>query len=467
MTVISRRTRRLAAGLLMAATMLAGTVTAPAVAQAAFTTLDRSSESRVMFSGAERGQPIYAGGKAQVSGMGFRPGQQVTLLYGTTPIQGGALVADADGKLAGSIDIPANAEPGVHPVVVVAKAPYRATVADLKISPVIALSGQAGYTVTEAPAARGLFQSAYSAKNNALFVTSAVGHRPPVQQSELARLGGDTLKVEKRITPAADGSAGGVYATYGVGVDDGRDTVWTTNTPHSTVAVYRQSDLGLVKQFAPGTVPHARDVVVDQATGKAFVSSMTNPDVYVFDTATLGAPHKITIQTGRRGEKFSAASLSLDPKSNILYVVSQSTNEVALINPATEKVEKLLPVPGAKGAIGVSSDPATGRIYVVAQGSDNLVVLDGRDGRLIADTPVGAGALNVVFDPLSRQAYIANRGAGTIAVADADGRLVANLGPAPLVNHVAVGKNGTIYAVDKSAAARDAETDTVLKIRRR
>ena len=46
------------------------------------------------------------------------------------------------------------------------------------------------------------YQTAYSAKRNAVFVTSAVG-RPPVRQSELLRLNGDTLAVQARITPAA------------------------------------------------------------------------------------------------------------------------------------------------------------------------------------------------------------------------------------------------------------------------
>ena len=103
-------------------------------------------------------------------------------------------------------------------------------------------------------------------------------------------------------------------------------------------------------------------------------------------------------------------------------------------------------------------------IYVAGQGSDNLVVLDGTNGAVIADTPVGAGALNVVFDPVKRRAYVANRGASTIAVTDADGKLVANLGPAPTPNHVALGKGGTVYAVNKSANATGEEADSIMVI---
>lgn len=495
MTFFSQRARRTTLGLLAAGSLLAGA--GMAIAQSAFTSLDRASEAKVSFSSAERGKPILAGTEVSVSGQGFRPGQQVTLLYGSSPLPGGSLTANAEGKIEGKISVPANAVSGTHPIVVVAQGPYTASVADLKVSPTIPLSGQADYEVTEAQATRGLYQSAYSAKNNAVFVTSAIG-RPPVRQSEIVKLNADTLKVIARATPpeapaparapggtqgpgGAPGGAPGqggrggadtpsgppLYAVYGIGVDDIKDTVWVTNSRQNTVAVYRQSDLSLVKQFAPNTVTHPRDAVIDGAAGKAYVSSTGMPEVLVFDTGSLEVAKTIQIKAQGRGKEFSAASLSFDAKAHRLYVVSLSTSEVAIINTQTDTVEKVLPVPGARGAIGVSHDPQTGRIYVAAQGSDNLVVLDGNTGAVIADTPIGAGALNVVFDPVKRRAYVSNRGAGTVAVTDADGKIIANLGPAPSANHVSLGKNGTVFAVDKSANARGEDSDTLLRIRPR
>ncbi|MFT3965039.1 MAG: YncE family protein [Sphingobium sp.] len=487
MTSVPTGLRRATLALMTAGSLM---VAGAAIAQASFGALDSSSEARVSFSGTERGKPIQAGGEVAVSGQGFRPGQQVTLLYGSSAIEGGALTADAEGKVAGKFTVPANAVSGNHPIVVVAQAPYYATVSDLKISPTIPLSGQKNYIVTEAQAARGLYQSAYSAKNNTLFVTSAVG-RPPVHQSELVKLDADSLKVLARVTPqtapererpagpapaAAPGRPGapggaeapqgpGVFAVYGVDVDDAKGTVWVTNTRQNTVAVYRQSDLSLVKQFEPGAVGHPRDARVDSALGKAYVSASGKPEVAVFDTGSLTAAKTIPIRALGRGKEFSAARLSLDTAAHKLYVVSLSTGEVAVIDTRTDAVEKVIPVPGVRSAIGVSHDPQTGRIFVAAQGSDNLVVLDGTSGKVIADTPIGAGALNVAFDPVKRRAYVSNRGAGTIAVTDADGKLLANLGPAPSANHVALGKNGTVFAVDKSANARDAESDTIIRIR--
>ncbi|HWK42473.1 MAG TPA: YncE family protein [Croceibacterium sp.] len=483
MTAPTSRLRRASFALLTAGTLLlAGT--APAIAQTPFGQIDKTSTARVSFASAESGKPIEAGSQVNVNGQGFKPGQRVTLFYGSAALNSAPLVADAEGKVTTTIAIPAAAVSGTHPIVVVADAPYAAIVAELKVSPTVPLSGQQNFTITQAEETRGLYQSAYSAKNNVLFTASAVG-RPPISQSEVLKLDADKLNVIARATPpeapapqrpagpppGGQGGPGGnqpqgpgVFAVYGIGVDDTKGTVWATNTRQNTIAVYNQSDLSLVKQFPVGTVPHSRDVVIDETLGKAYASATGTPDVVVIDTGSLDVAKTISIQTPQRGAAFSALSLSLDRAAHKLYTVSMTTNEVAVINTQTDTVEKIIPVPGAISAIGVSHDPQTGRIFVASQGSDNLIVLDGNTGAVIADTPVGAGALNVVFDPVKRLAYVANRNAGTITVVDPNGKIVANLGPAPLANHVSLGSNGVIYAVDKSAGQRDAEADVIMRI---
>lgn len=448
--------------------------TAPAVAQTAFSAAERLEGGSVGFASAERGRPILAGGAVVASGRDFHPGQAVTLLYGQTRL--GSAVADAEGAFQTNLTLPADAQSGNHPIVVVAETPYNATIANLKVSPNLPLSGRSGYEVTDVSPTRGLYQTAFSARRNAIFAAAAVG-RPPVRQSELLRLNADTLEVEARVTPAAapprqlpanapaDASTdAGVYAVYGVGVDDRNDTVWVTNSRQNTVAVYRQSDLSLIKQFEPGTVNHARDVVIDAEDGKAYASATFQPEVAVFDTADLTVAKRIQIASTVRGETFSAASLSYDREANRLYVASNSTNEIAVIDTRTDTVLNVFPVPGARSVIGVSHDPVTDRIFAAAQGTDNLVILNGADGSVLSDTPVGAGALNVVFEPVNRLAYVSNFGAGTVTVVDPDGRIVANLPAPPVANHVSTDGRGNVYVAVKSSWATEGN-DTIQRIR--
>ncbi|TGV62191.1 ATP-binding protein, partial [Mesorhizobium sp. M2D.F.Ca.ET.160.01.1.1] len=111
-------------------------------------------------------------------------------------------------------------------------------------------SGQAQFATQSSKLVPGLYQSAYSAASNAVFVTSAVG-RPPVTQSQLLKLDPTSLKVTQAITPAQvpGNTHGAVYAVYGVGVDDTHGNVWVTNTRQNSIAVYRQKDLALIHQF--------------------------------------------------------------------------------------------------------------------------------------------------------------------------------------------------------------------------
>ncbi|MND71182.1 hypothetical protein D3C80_627040 [compost metagenome] len=470
MTNLRKSLRGVAFGALLAASAVA--VPAAVSAQSLFSAPERLIEGQVSFSSGERGKPVLPGGSVVAAGRGFHPGQSITLMYGQTPLSTGPITANAEGGFEARLTLSADAQPGNHPIVAVSQSPYNAVLTNLKISPNVPLSNEAAYRITSVQPTRGLYQTAYSAKRNVVFATSAIG-RPPVRQSELLRLNADTLAVEARVTPAAapgrpgrDGQVqdGGVFAVYGVGVDDAHDTVWVTNSRQNTVAVYRQSDLSLVRQFDPGTVNHARDVVIDEQDGKAYASATFQPEIVVFDTAALSVSKRIKIDSTVRGETFSAASLSYDRAADRLYVASNSTNEIAVINTRTDEVEHVYPVPGARGVIGVAHDAQTNRIFVAAQGTDNLVVLNGAGGSVIADTPVGAGALNVVFEPRSRRAFVSTFGAGTVTVTDVDGRIVANLPAPPVANHVSTDGRGNIYAAVKSGWS-SAGNDSVLRIR--
>ncbi|WP_420344491.1 hypothetical protein [Paenirhodobacter sp.] len=420
----------------------------------------------VRFSG-EKGTPAYSGAPVTAEGRGFAPQQEITVLRGQTRLSPEGLKADDKGGFSFSFDLPAEAATGLQPIVVQTTKPDSADVIELQISPKIPFSGAERYDITASKVAPGLYQVGYSAKNDALFVTSAAG-RPPKIASKLLKLDPKSLKVIAEATPAdapAEGERPALpYAVYGIAVDDANDTIWVSNTRQDTVAVYAQKDLSLVKQFPAGTVLHARDVVIDPVHGRAYASAAMGNQVMVFDTKTLEPLAPISIASKVRGERFTVLSLTLDAASNRLYAVSLSTPEVARIDLATGAAE-ILSVPGAVRASGIAYDPKADRIFVASQGSDDLVGLDGKTGTVAFDTPVGAQALNALFDPLTGHAYVMNRGSDSIAVVDgASGALVANLDAGSFPNHGIVTADGTVYAVNKARGQDDSEGDQIWRI---
>ncbi len=438
----------------------------PVLAETIFTKPLTDFAGHVSAEGPERA-PIHQGGKAVISGEGLIPGQTLTLMRGSHVLNADAMTVDAEGSFSLSVDVDAEAQTGLQPIVVIAENPAAADVVQLKISPQVPLSGQDKFAVDSEPVTRGLYQVIYSPASNAVFVTSAVG-RPPVKEAKLVRINADTLAVEAEAVPGAaparpDGRDGGLFAVYGVAVDDANGNVWVSNTRQDTIAVYRQSDLTLVKQFEPGAVPHARDVVIDQAQGRAYASATGTPEVKVFDTRTLEPLAPISIPSQIRGEEFSAMALDLDAKGGKLVTVSLSTPEAAIVDLATGAV-KVIALPGAKAASGVAYDPQDGLIFVASQATDNLLIVKAETGEVLHDVAVGAGALNVAFEPVGRLAYVANRGAGTITVVDTAGSIVANLDAGNLPNQLRADGKGHVWAVNKSRGEDDPEGDRVWRI---
>ncbi|RWR32244.1 YncE family protein [Sinirhodobacter populi] len=435
------------------------------LAQSAFDT-PAPFTGTVRFSG-EQGAPIYGGAEVSAAGTGFAPNQPVTVLRGDERLSPEGLKADGEGKFSFDFALPADAVVGIHPVVVQTDAPDSADVIDFKVSPKIPVSGAEKFDITSKKVGRGLYQVAYSEKNKALFVASAVG-RPPVKESALYKLDPETLDVVAQVAPEAAPQTGdrdpGVFAVYGIGLDDEKDTVWVTNTRQNTVAVYAQGDLSLIKQFDLNTVPHPRDVVVDAANDKAYVSSAMNNLIAVFDTNTLEPLAPIELSSAQRGGRFSTMSLTLDPKGGKLYTVSMTSPEAAKIDLATGEVQ-ILKVPGSVSGAGVAVDPATGRLFVASQGSDDLIAIDTASEEVLFDTAVGAGALNVAFDAKDGTAYVANRGADTITVVDAtSGEIIANLDAGSYPNQLIATADGTVYAVNKARGQDDTEGDMIWRI---
>lgn len=416
---------------------------------------------------AEGTGPIFPGGTVELAGSGLQPGQRVHFLRGDQALGDGGVTADDKGAVTFSFTLPEEAAAGIHPVIAVFDNPSAASIVEFKISREIPLSQGALFNVTKSKPTAGLYQSAYSARADALFVTGAT-FRPV--GSELIKADPETLEVIARVTPAPmagkavkEGEQPAPVGVLGIGIDDIKGTVWTTNTFENTLAVYAQDDLSLIRQFPGDTVYHARDVKVDAAHGRAYVSSAATDTIHVFDTETLEKADEIRIRSAKRGGDFSLLGLGIDPQGKWLFGVSRVSNELAVIDLASGKLDRIIDLAGAKNASGVDFDPVSGKIYVAAQDSDNLLIVDLASGAVEHNVAVGAGALNVVFEPKSKLAFVSSRGAGQIAVVALDGTLVANLDGGSYANHVSTDGKGTVFAVNKSLGEEDATGDQLLR----
>ena len=422
-------------------------------------------DGRIGASGPDRG-PIFAGSSAEISGQGFAPGQPVTLRQSGEDLNGGSpFSADAEGNLSATVEIPDDAEPGLYPVVVElgGESPF-ATTFDLKVARELGDIGADLFEIRSVPVVRNPYQVAVTA--DAIYVTGAVG-RPPVKESTLVKLDRETLEVLAEATPPEapsreDGSRGGLFAVYGIGVAEEAGQVWVTNTRQDTVAVYDSADLSLIKQFEPGVVGNSRDAVAHG--GKVYVSATFEPRVHVFDTGTLEEIKVIDLESVRHGQTFTAASLSVAPEADKLFVSSFRSEEVAVVDLTTDTQIGGFAVDHSVDTIGLAATPDGKRVYTVAQGNDAVSIIDTMTGETLKQVNVGANPLNAAVEPVSGNVFIALREGDSVAVISSEGEILANLDVGSTPNHLVADGSGGIYVVNKSGGEGDPTADRLSHI---
>ncbi|WP_328666139.1 YncE family protein [Streptomyces sp. NBC_00322] len=312
---------------------------------------------------------------------------------------------------------------------------------------------QASYTVDSAQLGQGLYQSAYSARNNVLWVTSSVGY-PPVTKTQLLKVDPSTLKVKAAYTPPLkDEATGAREAVYGVAVDDVHNTVWTTNTLDNSLAVYSQRT-GQHLASLPG-VKHARDVVVDQQRNLAWTAGLEDGSIVAFDTRTYQEKKRVTV-TGA-----TPAGVAVDERTGTVYAADLTNGQLIEVSPASDTPRL---IPAGKGTIDVALSADGRTAYAANQASGSLAVIDLRAGVVQKEIATGAGALAVATDACTGNVYVANRESGTTSVVDPrKGIVLANLATGANTDHVVVTR-GTAYVVDKAAVGAEA-MDSIHRIR--
>ncbi|WP_448322273.1 YncE family protein [Streptomyces sp. CO7] len=297
---------------------------------------------------------------------------------------------------------------------------------------------------TTAPVWKGLYQTAYSERNDVLWATASTG-RPPVTQTALLKLDPDTLEVLDTFTPpVVNETTGAREAVYGVDVDDENNTVWVTNTRDNGVAVYSQAT-GEHLASLPN-VGHAREVVVDEKRDLAWATSFNSGEVVAFDTDTFEEKKRIAVE----GAGFMG--LALDENTGKVYASDLNNPRIAQFSPYKDEVVKFHPA-GA-GAISVSLSRNGRTAYTTNQTDGTVSVVNLNTGTLTATVPTGAGALSVATDERTGNLVVVNRVAATVSVVDPRTGAVQNLPTQKNPNHVTV-VDGTAYVLDKSGAGAD------------
>mgnify|MGYP000966525065 CR=1 FL=1 len=316
----------------------------------------------------------------------------------------------------------------------------------------------------------GQYQLAYAPATSTLFTSFSSG-RPPILTGGLGSWNVSSAPSLASVyqfptvdfTPrgATEPSGKQIASPYGVGYDEATGYVWVAQTRNSTVSVVDPSTKKVIWTSAEGEVDHPREVRIDSATGKAFVSG--SGGVTVFDTTTHALVKKITF-TDAKGEEDIAMNFHIDSADGKVYVPTLSAGTLKVINGKTLEVEKTIELHKDSADIAlnptdVTIDKSLKEIYVSSQGdrktgaNSGVTVYDLETGAYKKSIPFGKQALAITSDEARDLLYVTDYGTGNVGVIDArTGAVVSEVstGATSGANDVLVTPDGSAYALARS-----------------
>ena len=176
-----------------------------------------------------------------------------------------------------------------------------------------------------------------------------------------------------------------------------------TNGRAGTVTVFDAQSLKPIQDIKVGENPDA--IIYDPDSKDIIVMNGRSHDVTVIDPASL----KVT-QTIPVGGKLEFAAT--DPGH--VFVNVEDTAEIADIDSKTWKVAHKWKLNGCEEATGLAIDAKKDRLFTVC-GNKVMLVVNAKDGSVVATIPTGGGTDGAAFDAATGLAFASN-GEGTLTV---------------------------------------------------
>jgi DNA-binding beta-propeller fold protein YncE len=202
------------------------------------------------------------------------------------------------------------------------------------------------------------------------------------------------------------GSVGPMLRAHGAAILPLLGRGFATSGEDGMLKEFDLADLHIVQQISIGKDDDG--IVADPRSGMVIVTVGDARQLVIVNAATAAVAHVVDLP----GEpEFPAA----DGRGKA-YVNVASTSQMAKVDIASGHLDAVWPLPGCVSPHGLAYDHRTGRLFTGCANSV-LLVVDPKDGRILASLPTGPFSDAVAVDEARHRVFCPN-GNGTLTVID-------------------------------------------------
>jgi YVTN family beta-propeller protein len=215
---------------------------------------------------------------------------------------------------------------------------------------------------------------------------------------------GTQVNILSTVTGDSIGVIPNTNGVHGIALVKSLGKGYTSNGRDNSCTIFDLKTNAELGKIAVGTNPDA--IFYDEFSKKVYAFNGKSSDATVIDPAT----DKVVATIPLGGKPETGVS---DGKGKI-FVNSETTNEVVVINASTYKVVKRYKINEGDEPSGLAIDRVTNRLFIGCGGNATLVVMDAANGKNLAKFKIG-DCDGAAFDPILKLIYTSN-GDGNMSV---------------------------------------------------
>jgi len=235
---------------------------------------------------------------------------------------------------------------------------------------------------------------------------------------------------------------------------------WVNDTPGIGLASSGNGNIAPFTAINAGTSPVvAKITATPLPVGFAYIVNANSNDVSVVNTATNSIV--ITIPVGHDPQ-----AVAVSPDGSKVYVANNNDNTIYVINTTTNAVTSIISVGVAPHGYpqGLSVNPDGSKLYIANEQSNQVAVVNTATNAIVSTIDVGIHPEGIAVSPDGTTIYVANNGDNTVSVINTGTNAVVSIIPVGNIpNEIAVSPDGNkVYVTSQtSIAVINAKTNLV------